>query len=509
MDQIFGTDFWLTRFCFQRMLGFVYVVAFLIAVNQFRPLVGQRGLLPVPRFLRQVRFWDAPSIFHWHYSDRFFAVVAWLGLGLAVLGMSGLSDALGTPVSMLIWALLWVIYLSIVNVGQKFYGFGWESTLLETGFLAIFLGASNIAAPVVMIWLVRWVLFRVMFGAGLIKLRADRCWRDLTCLVYHYETQPLPNPLSWYFHRQPLWMNKGGVLLTHFVELIVPWGYFMPPPVCYVAGALTILFQVMLILSGNLSWLNYITIVLAVSCFDDAALGWIIPLQLAAVEPRSGIHNLLLGSITLLVLVLSIRPIKNMWSRDQMMNASFDPFRLVNTYGAFGSVGRKRMEVVLEGTLDRELSPSTQWHEYEFKGKPGDVKRRPRVVSPYHWKLDWQMWFAAMSPYYHHPWLLHLVAKLLQGDRAILRLLSQKRRPFPDQPPTYVRAQLYRYRFADRQEWRKSKVWWVRTRVAEYLPPLSLSDPEFLDVLRRQGWLEPEKVQPQFSIPDAAGTRRS
>ena len=509
MYELFSTDFWLTRFCFQRTLGFVYAIAFLIAVNQFRPLLGERGLLPVPLFLRRVGFWDAPSIFHWYYSDRFFATVSWTGLGLALMATFGLSDAFGTPVSMLVWGILWVIYLSVVNVGQRFYGFGWEMTLLETGFLAIFLGASNTAAPVVMIWILRWVLFRVMFGAGLIKLRADACWRDLTCLVYHYETQPLPNPLSWYFHRQPLWMHKGGVLLTHFVELIVPWGYFMPPPICYIAGLLTILFQGSLILSGNLSWLNYITIVLALSCFDDTALGWIIPLDVPAVEPRSLVHNILLGAVTLLVCALSIRPIKNMWSHQQKMNASFDPLHLVNTYGAFGSVSRERLEVVLEGTPDKEISPRTEWREYEFKGKIGDVKRRPCIVSPYHWKLDWQLWFAAMSPYYHHPWLLHLVAKLLQGDRATLSLLSQKGKPFPDQPPNYIRAQLYRYQFADRQQKRNAGLWWVRTRVSEYLPPLSLDDPEFREVLRRQGWLDTDDVRSAINVRGSAATRKS
>jgi hypothetical protein len=504
MDTFFGADYWLTRFCLQRALGFVYLIAFLIAVVQFRPLLGERGLLPVPLFLRRVRFWDAPSLFHWHYSDHAFSLVAWSGLTLSLLAVLGLSDAFGTPVSVLVWGLLWLLYLSIVNVGQKFYGFGWESTLLETGFLAIFLGASNTTAPDVMIWLLRWVLFRVMFGAGLIKLRGDPCWRNLTCLAYHYETQPLPNPLSWYLHWQPLWMHKAGVLFTHFVELVVPWGYFMPPPVCYIAGLLTIVFQGTLILSGNLSWLNYITIVLALSCFDDQALSWIIPLNVPEVEPRALIHNLLLGAITLLVVALSIRPIKNMWSHEQRMNASFDPLHLVNTYGAFGSVSRERMEIIVEGTLDPEISSRTEWREYEFKGKPGDVMRRPCIVSPYHWKLDWQMWFAAMSPYYRHPWLLHLIAKLLQGDRAILSLLSQRRKPFPDRPPTHIRAQLYQYHFAEWQDGRKSGAWWVRTRVGQYLPPLSLEDPEFRDLLRRQGWLEIEEQPTKREFQEAS-----
>ena len=166
-----------------------------------------------------------------------------------------------------------MIYLSLVNVGQTFYGFGWETMLTEIGFLAIFLGSSDTRAPVVVMWLIVWVLFRTMFGAGMIKLRSDPCWRDLTCLFYHYETQPLPNPLSWYLHHSPPWTHKAGVLFTHFAQLVVPWFYFAPAPLCYWAGGLTILFQITLILSGNLSWLNYITIVLCIPCFDDRLLG--------------------------------------------------------------------------------------------------------------------------------------------------------------------------------------------------------------------------------------------
>src|SRR6185436_5118735 len=210
-----SNDYWLTRWLFQRSLAVIYLVAFAAAVNQFRPLLGTRGLTPVPFFLQRVGFWQTPSVFFLHYSDRFAAGLAWAGVGLSVLALSGLSERFGTPASMAVWSLLWVLYLSFVNVGQTWYSFGWETLLLETGFLAIFFGARDVAPPVVVIWLLRWELFRVMLGAGLIKLRGDPCWRDLTCLIYHYQTQPMPNPLSWYFHRLPVWMHKAGVLFNH------------------------------------------------------------------------------------------------------------------------------------------------------------------------------------------------------------------------------------------------------------------------------------------------------
>ena len=480
--------YWLTRFCFQRSLGFVYLIAFLIAFNQFRPLVGEQGLLPVPLFLKRVKFWDAPSLFWLNSTDRCFALAALGGIVLSLMALSGLSDRFGLWFSVAVWALLWLLYLSFVNVGQTFYGFGWETLLLETGFLAIFLGSSDISPPQLVIWLLRWVLFRVMFGAGLIKLRGDACWRDLTCLFYHYETQPLPNPLSWFFHRLPALAQKGSLLGTHGVELIAPWGVFVPGLIGSVAGALNFIFQISLIVSGNLSWLNYVTLVLCIPCFDDAFLSRFIPLGIPETAPISGARQGILAVLAILIVLLSVQPTINLLSPGQIMNTSFEPLHLVNTYGAFGSVTKQRFEVILEGTNEAVLTPSTKWKEYEFKGKPGNVARAPCVVSPYHWKLDWQMWFAAMSPYYYHPWILNLVAKLLQGDQATSKLLALD--PFLEEPPRFIRAELYEYQFTDPEEKRKTGHWWKRTYAREYLPPLSLNDTSFREVLREQGWLK-------------------
>jgi len=464
----FATEFWLTRLCFQRGLACIYLIAFLIAANQFIPLLGERGLQPVRRFLRHVRFRHAPSLFYIRCSDRFITATIWSGIALSVFALGGFSESFGLAVSMLTWALLWVIYLSLVNVGQTFYGFGWETMLTETGFLAIFLGSSDTHAPVVVMWLILWVLFRTMFGAGMIKLRSDPCWRDLTCLFYHYETQPLPNRLSWYLHHSPRWTHKAGVLFTHFAQLVVPWFYFAPAPLCYWAGGLTILFQITLILSGNLSWLNYITIVLCIPCFDDRFLTRIIHIPHSMPANMSLPHAIAVGALTVIVLALSWRPARNLFSRRQLMNASFEPLHLVNTYGAFGAVTRERFEVVIKGTDAEVPDANAEWREYEFKGKPGDVNRRPSIVSPYHWRLDWQMWFAAMSPPDLHPWIFPLVEKLLEGEKRILRLFA--RNPFPNTPPKFIRADWYRYQFTKPGDRR----WWARTYAGEYLPPIAL-----------------------------------
>jgi hypothetical protein len=164
----FATEFWLSRLCFQRSLGSIYLIAFLIAANQFIPLLGARGLQPVRLFVQHIPFRRAPSLFYINCSDQFITATIWCGIALSIFTISGFSESFGFGVSMLTWALLWIIYLSLVNVGQTFYAFGWETMLTETGFLAIFLGSSDTRPPVIVMWLIVWVLFRTMFGAGMI-----------------------------------------------------------------------------------------------------------------------------------------------------------------------------------------------------------------------------------------------------------------------------------------------------------------------------------------------------
>jgi hypothetical protein len=479
-------QYWLPRFLFQRGLGLIYLLAFLIAINQFRPLLGEHGLLPVPLFVKQVPFRASPSFFYLFPNDRAFAIAAWLGLVLSILAVTGLSDRYALWFSMLVWAALWAIYISFVNVGQTFYAFGWESMLLEAGFLTIFLGSSHTAPRPILIWILRWMEFRVMFGAGLIKLRGDPCWRNLTCLDYHYETQPMPNPLSWHFHWMPAWTHHGGVAFNHFVELVVPFAYFLPQPIATIAGILTIIFQLLLILSGNLSFLNWLTMVLAIPLLDGRILSAFVPVQIPTLAaPRAYVFATI--ALAVLVGILSIQPAVNMLSSRQLMNFAYNPLQLVNTYGAFGSVTRTRYEVVVEGTDDALPGPAAKWREYEFKGKPTDPMRRPPQIAPYHLRLDWLMWFAAMGQYTRYPWFVNFAAKLLQGDRDVLSLLRSN--PFPTAPPHYVRARLYEYHFTTPEERAESKAWWKRTLVGTWFPEVSLGNPGFRRILEQEGWL--------------------
>src|SRR6185437_12878844 len=275
-------------------------------------------------------------LFHWRYSDRIFAVVAWTGAALGAAMTAGLDDAVPLWGAMLAWLLLWALYLSIVNVGQVWYGFGWESLLLETGFLAVFLGNSRTAPPVLLLWLLRWLLLRLELGAGLIKLRGDRCWRDLTCLRYHHETQPLPGPLSWFFHRLPGPVHRIEVLANYVAQLAAPVALFAPQPAATVAAVFMLVTQLWLVASGNFAWLNWLTIVIAVSTVDgsmvahaprfDTTPGW----YQGVVFRVNGLHG-----------AVRLRPGRHPLLRRQVMNYSFDPLHIVNTYGAFGSISRQ------------------------------------------------------------------------------------------------------------------------------------------------------------------------
>ena len=332
----------------------------------------------------------------------------------------------------------------------------------------------------------RWLLFRVMLGSGLIKLRGDACWWDCTCLFYHFETQPMPNPLSWYFHWLPHSLLKGGVLFTHFVELVVPFGLFAPQPIARVAGLFILVFHGLLWVSGNFAWLSFVTMLLALATFDDrflaAILRWAPP---AAVAPDARL-SVAVAVLAVVVVVLSYHPVLNLCSRYQAMNISYNPLHLVGSYGAFGSITRPRYEVIVEGTSDAQLTAATVWREYEFRGKPGDVNRRPPVIAPYHLRLGWLMWFAGFSSFHEHPWFVHLLAQLLENDAPTLALLRSN--PFPDQPPCYVRASLYEYHFTTPEEHKRTGAWWTRQYVKHYFPPVSLRSAGFRDLLEAEGW---------------------
>ena len=493
--------YWLTRFMILRLLGAIYAIAFLVAINQLLPLIGSNGLLPVGIYFKQIGdalgsssagFIRLPSLFWFFHSDTAMLTVAWIGFILALIVTAGFANA---P----ILTVLWLLYMSIVHAGQEWYGYGWEIQLLETGFLAIFLCPlidmrpfPRRAPPFPIIVLFRWLILRIMLGAGLIKLRGDKIWRNGTALYYHFETQPLPGPLSRWFHFLPRVVLRIGVWFNFLAELVAPLFVFWPRIARHVAALVIILFQLILIISGNLSFFNWLTILPALACFDDGFWSKLLPRRLvrkaetaAANAQSSRPMSITAWVVTILIGLLSIQPAFNLLSPGQIMNGSFDPLELVNTYGAFGTVGQERLNVVFEGTTDDTTNGNAHWRPYLYKALPVELDKRPPQIAPYQLHLDWQMWFAAMASPNEYPWTLNLVWKLLHNDRATLSLFANN--PFPDGPPKYIRAVLYRYTFA--KPGNPRGLWWNRERLGDWLPVMSVNDPLLKNYLQRERWI--------------------
>ncbi len=490
---------WLGRFVILRLVGLVYLMAFLTLVQQGPALIGARGLEPAAAMLADAAaelgshaagFWQLPSLF-WVLGagDGALRAVGWTGVALSLVVLAGYANGV-------VLAVLCALQISVAHVGGSFYAFGWELQLVETGFLCVFLVPvidgrpfPRRPAPPAVVWLLRWLVARIMWGAGLIKLRGDSCWRDLSCLDFHFETQPVPNPLSPWFHHLPHGAHVVGVLFNHAVEIAVPFMLFGPRRVRIAGGALLATLQLVLIASGNLSFLNWLTLVPIAACFDDGVWRRLVPARLrAAVDrARAAAAPSRAGGVAAMVVaagvaVLSLPPMLNLLSGAQVMNTSFTRLPLVNTYGAFGSVGRERNELVFEGTTDEVVGPDTRWLPYEWKCKPGDPARRPCWMSPYHRRLDWLIWFAAMGSPREYPWAVHLVWKLLHADPGTLALLASD--PFGGTAPHFIRVELYRYRFAPRG----ADAWWERTRLGPWLPPLEPNSEGLPELLHRQGW---------------------
>ncbi|HEX3764639.1 MAG TPA: lipase maturation factor family protein [Kofleriaceae bacterium] len=487
----------ITRWLVLRALGVVYLFAFLGIVWQGLPLLGEHGLTPAGAYVEQLRdagqsFWDVPSLFVLDPSDaalRGWAIAGAVLSAALVLGYANLPSL----------AALWLIYGSYERIGQLWWGFGWEIQLLETTMIAACLvhpwDPRPLRAPRpprLAIVLMRWLAFRIMLGAGLIKLRGDPCWTALTCLDAHFETQPIPNLLSPWFHHLPHAVHAAGVVFNHVVEVGLPWFAFGPRRLRLVAGLGMLAFQGVLILSGNLAFLNWLTVVPVLALLDDDFLARCVPrrwrdrlraISAAPRPPRRG-HRIFVACIAALVAIKSVPVVENLASHHQAMNRNYDRLALVNTYGAFGSVGMERHELVIEGTRDPD--PATaRWSAYELPCKPGALDRRPCVLGPYHRRLDWLIWFAAMSEQPRDPWVIHLVWKLLDGDRGIRTLLAGD--PFDGAAPRYVRIRRFRYHL----EPYSSSTWWTRDDEQPWLPPVALDTPGLRETLERYGMPSP------------------
>jgi hypothetical protein len=466
------------------LLGLIFLVAFASLAVQIKGLVGRQGILPAVEFLSSRRhrgirrFWKTPTFSWFNASDEFLLFQCGAGLVAAMLLAAGVA-----PISCLV--VLWALYLSLFTVCRVFLSYQWDTLLLETGFLAIFLAPPeglphfppSTPPPRLVLCLFWWLLFRLMFSSGFVKLRSkDRTWRSLTALCYHYETQPLPTRPAWYAHQLPVIFHKISAVGMLAVELAAPFLVIGPAPLRRAAAFLFIPLMLLIQFTGNYCFFNLLGIALSILLLDDPVLlpafRAIVPnlnLKLISLPPMSNVLVLVVGS---LILALSVQPVLRLFRKEITWPKSltwviefFDPFRLVNSYGLFAVMTTERAEIILEGSRDGK-----EWAAYEFKWKPGEPKRPPGWVAPHQPRLDWQMWFAALGWYANYPWFRRLLMALLAGSSPVLGLL--KHNPFGEHPPRYIRAVLYEYHFTNRTERRDTDEWWKRQRRGFYSPVL-------------------------------------
>jgi lipase maturation factor 1 len=487
---------------FARAIALIYLIAFVSFGRQVRGLIGSQGIQPVTEFFAEVvrqygpnGFWQAPSVFWFIHSEYGLESIVWGGAVIAGVAAVGRPHTSGQRAAL---ALLFVYYLSIVNAGQIFMSYQWDFLLLEAGFLAIFLkpaGLSLFGSP--RVWLFRWLLIRLMFESGAVKLLShDVTWRNLTALQFHFYTQPLPTPLAWYMNLAPVWVLQGATALVFVIEVGLPFLMFGPRRMKQVAAFGTIGLQVMILLTGNYTFFNWLTIALCLFLFDDAFFARrkksagavdLKPLDLKPVDLKMARSNrYVTRALLVLVMALSLTGLAGMFSIPvpPLLNAALSPaasFGLVSQYGLFANMTTSRPEISIEGSND-----SVNWQPYVFRDKPGPLNRAPTWVAPMQPRLDWQMWFAALGNYRENPWLVRFMERLLRGSPPVLDLLEQN--PFGGKPPRYVRAMVYDYQFTNWAERRRTGNWWKRELKGAYFPPISLRN-------------QPQTNQPETNQP--------
>lgn len=485
-------DYTLIRWLFIRGLGVIYVIAFLSLWLQIDGLLGSDGILPASRYIEAIekqfgpeRFWFFPTLFWLNQSDLFLHLLCGVGILSAVCVATGIVQFYTLLAS-------WAIYLSLVTIGQDFLSFQWDVLLLETGLFTLFIAPGNLTPKLqnerppglLGIWLLRWLMFRLMFLSGMVKwLSGDPTWQNLTALFYHYETQPLPTIFGWYAHQLPDWFHQFSCLAMFVIEVAVPFLIFTTRRL-RTAAAITIAgFQLLILFTGNYCFFNLLTMLLCLPLLDDRALKKILPEKLTpplrpeydGLKPNTVTKIITLAFAGILFVLGNVLLIKDtVWYRNppqslQKISRWISPLRSINSYGLFRVMTTTRNEIVIQGSDDQ-----TNWKSYDFKWKPDDVTEAPGWVAPHQPRLDWQMWFAALGNFRQHPWFLNFMEKLLKDSEEVTGLLQEN--PFPDAPPRYIRALLYQYEFSDLDTKRTTGKWWVRRYQGRYCPTLSLRE---------------------------------
>ena len=467
---MFSPELYITAIAlFFRFLGMIYFFAFGAFIFQIKGLIGADGILPLKKHLDFVKnyypksfFRLVPTLFWINSSDRALMLTIWLGTGLSILLMLGISPSL-------MLFLLYILYLSVVNAGQDFLSFGWEGFLLEITVNAFFLSLTD--SPNLYVWIsLNLVLFRFHFQGGIVKLLSkDVNWRKLTGVFYHYQSQPLPNAISWYAYKLPMWFHKFSTLAMLVIEIILPFGMLGPDWMRLIVCMTFVGLQWGIWITGNFSYLNHLTVILSVILIANTYLPWF---EVISIEPSSVPVHILCSIVGYLLIALQAIQLWHHFVSNPLFEGWLRflyPFHISNQYGIFAVMTTKRYEIVFEGSEDNQ-----KWKEYGFYYKPSEVDRRPGRISPYQPRLDWQAWFLPFGSPDDKPWLAQFTYHLLKGTPDVLKLIRAN--PFPSAPPKYVRTVMYDYTFTTHAERKKTGAWWKRKFMGMFTFPAHLQE---------------------------------
>ncbi|MGE5086984.1 MAG: lipase maturation factor family protein [Bacillota bacterium] len=473
-------SYYIASWVLGKFLAASYFIAFLSLATQVLGLYGKQGILSIDHLLNLLdkelgadRFLHFPSLFWFLSTDSTLNGVCLLGMTASSLAFLGFSQGW-------MFLLCWVLYLSFVSVGQIFLSFQWDSLLLELGFLGIFFAPLKIEwipwvgyqiHPLILglVWL---LTFKLMFSSGVVKLtNKDASWKNLTALNYHFWTQPLPNPISYFFAKLPHSVLKACTAIMFFIELVVPFFIFVPGMTQMIAASLLIFLQILIIATGNFAFFNLITLGLCLSVVPDPF--WLY--NGSAILPTE-----LSTSVACIVIVV-ILPAHIFWIYKTLFEKSqrgdfllpymrfIYPWRLSNPYGLFAVMTKSRPELILEGSMDGQT-----WQEYEFNFKPGNIHKAPPVIAPFQPRMDWQMWFASLEAFNENLWLQNLVTRLFQESKDVSELIAVD--PFAGRAPQYLRLVKYDYTFSSFSDLRTKGQWWHRTFLGVYSPTFARDD---------------------------------
>lgn len=495
------------RWLFLRALGLIFFSAFYSLVRQVLGLIGPDGLLPAGEYLQAVRqfqtslsrFWDAPTLFWLGSGSRALLLVAWVGLVASVLLVLNFW-----PRGMIFVCL--AAFLSFITALQTFSSYQSDGMLLSVGFISLFFAPPGLRPgwgerhpPSRASWLLLLLVwFTIYFESGVAKLASgDAEWRNFTAMDDYYQNGPLPTWIAWHAQHLPHWFHAGTAVFTLVLELVLVWMALLPRPFRIALFWMTVPLQIGIIITSNYAFLNYLVLALGILLLDDRYLARFLPRRLRSqqttvadspptgnVSPsnpsapdnawalaRKAISPVGLAvSIFFLTWVFYAIAAQGAWMLlpglplPESPVASLEPFRIANRYGLFAVMTRGRYEIEFQGSNDGQT-----WTPYPFRYKPQDPRQAPGIFAPYQPRFDWNLWFASLESWQQNRFVIYTEERLLTGSPAVLSLFAGN--PFPNAPPTQVRAMVWQYWFSDRAQ-KNQGVWWRRELIGMYAPSL-------------------------------------